>query len=60
MKSEVYKTQVVTREVVFARITDAAANIKKFEDQLRRTKPDLHTRFAERTEVGGGTFEYLL
>jgi ribosome-associated translation inhibitor RaiA len=60
MKSKVYKTKVDTRDEMFASISDAAARIKKLEDQLRRTKRDLHTRFAERTEGDGGIFEYLL
>jgi len=44
---------------LFARIADAAARIKKREDQLTRTKRDLRTRVAEYTEVDGGIFEHL-
>jgi hypothetical protein len=38
---------------------DAAARIKKREDQLRRTKRDFHTRVAKCFEVEGGIFEHL-
>jgi hypothetical protein len=44
---------------LFARITDAAARIKKREDQLRRTR-DVRTRVAKCTEVHCGIFEHLL
>jgi len=40
-KCEVYKRKVGTRNELFARILDAAARIKKREDQLRRTKRNL-------------------
>jgi len=60
MKSEVYKRRVDTRNELFARILDAAARIKKREDQLRRTTRDLQTRGAKCTEVDGGIFERLL
>jgi hypothetical protein len=36
MKSKSYKRELDTREKSFARITDAAARMKKREDQLRR------------------------
>jgi hypothetical protein len=45
---------------LFARILDAAVNIKKCEDQLRRKTRDLRTRVAKCIEVNGGIFEYLL
>jgi len=45
---------------LIAQILDAAARIKKHEDQLRRTTRDLRTRVAKWTEVGGGIFEQLL
>ena len=45
---------------LLAHILDAAARIKKSEDQLRRTTRDLRTRFAKCTEVDGGIFEHLL
>jgi hypothetical protein len=60
MKSEVYKRTVDARDELLARILDAAACIKKREDQLRRTTRDLHTRAAKCTEVNGGIFEHLL
>jgi hypothetical protein len=39
---------------------DAAACIKKREDQMRRTARDLRTRVAEWTEGDGGISEHLL
>jgi hypothetical protein len=45
---------------LLARILDAAAYIKKREDQLRRTTRDLRTRVAKCTEVDGGILEHLL
>jgi hypothetical protein len=60
MKSKVYKRNVYTRDELLARILDAAARIKKREDQLRRTTRDLRTRVAKCTEVDGGIFEHLL
>jgi hypothetical protein len=60
MKGEVYKRKVDTRHELFACIFDAAARIKKREDQLRRTTRDLRTRVAKCTEVDGAIFEYLL
>jgi hypothetical protein len=54
MKSEVYERNVDARKELLARISDAAACIKKREDPLRRTKYDL------RTEVDDGIFERLL
>jgi hypothetical protein len=60
MKSEVYNRKVDTRDELLARILDAAARIKKREDQLRRTTRDLRTRVAKGSEVDGGIFEHLL
>jgi hypothetical protein len=60
MTSEVYKRKADTRDELLAHILDAAASIKKREDQLRRTTRDLHTRAAKYIEVGGGIFEHLL
>jgi len=51
---------VDTRKELLAHILDAAACIKKREDQLRRTTRDLRTRVAKCTEVDGGIFEHLL
>jgi hypothetical protein len=39
---------------------DAAARIKKREEQLRRTTRDLRTRVEKCTEVGGGIYGHLL
>jgi hypothetical protein len=35
MKGEVYKRKLITRDEILARVLDAAARIKKSEDQLR-------------------------
>jgi len=59
MKNNIYKTKVVTRAELPFRISDAAASIKKCEDQLRRTTRHFRTRFAKCTEVGRGIFENL-
>jgi len=54
-------TQLVRpREEFLTRILDAAASIKKHEDQLRRTTHDLRTRVAKCTEADGGFIERLL
>jgi hypothetical protein len=50
---------VDTRYELPCRISDAAARVKKREDQLRRTTRDLRTRVAKCTEVDGGIFEPL-
>ena len=60
MKSEVYKRKVDTRDELVARILDAAACIKKSEDQLRWKTRDFPTQVAKCTEVDGGIFEQLL
>jgi hypothetical protein len=60
MSSEIYKRKGDTRDELFARVLDAAAPIKKREDQLRRTTRDFRTRVAKRIEVDGGIFEHLL
>jgi hypothetical protein len=54
MRSEVCKRKVVRRDELFPRILDAAASIKKREDQLRRTTRALLTQVAKCTEVEGG------
>ena len=48
-----------TRRIV-TRILDAAALIKKSEDQFRRIKGDRRTWVAKCTAVDGGIFEHLL
>jgi hypothetical protein len=45
---------------LLASILDAAARIKKREDQLRRTTRHLRTRVAKCTEVDGGILQHLL
>jgi len=60
MKSEVYRRKMDKPKELIARTSDAAACIKKREDQLRRTTRDLRTRVAKCTEVGGGIFESIL
>jgi hypothetical protein len=58
MRTKVCKTKLDTREELLALILNAAARIKKSEDQLRRTTRDLRTRVAKWTEVDGGIFEH--
>jgi hypothetical protein len=48
------------RDELLARILDAAARIKKFEDQLRRTTRDLLKRVAKGIEFEGDILEHLL
>ena len=60
MKSGRYKRKVDTRDEPLVRILDAAVCVNNGEDQLRRTAPDLRTRFAKCVEVDGGIFEQLL
>ena len=60
MKSEIYVLNIDTPDELLARILDAAACVKKCEDQLRRTTRELRTRIAKCTEVDGGIFEHLL
>jgi hypothetical protein len=47
MKSKVYKREVAKRQEFLARIFDAAACVKRREDQLRRTTRDIRTRAAK-------------
>jgi hypothetical protein len=60
MKNEVYKGKMDTRDELLARILDAAARIKKREDQIRRTTRDLRTRVVKCTEVDGGGFRIFI
>ena len=60
LNSEIHKRNVDTPEELLVRILDAAACIKKREDQLRRTTRDLRTRVAKCTEVDGGILERSL
>ena len=56
MKREVYRRKVDTRDELLAHILDAAACLKKRDDQLRRTSHDFRTRVAKCTEIDGGIF----
>ena len=60
MDSEVYQRKVDTADELLARILDAAACIKKCEDQMRRTARDLRARVEKCVEVGGRICEHLL
>jgi hypothetical protein len=60
MKGAVYERQVNTRDELLVHILDAAARIKKCEDQLRQKTHDLRTRAAKCIEVEDGIFEYSL
>ena len=51
MKNSFRKQRWIHETKLLAYILDAAAHIKKREDQLRRTKRDLCTRVAQRIEV---------
>ena len=55
LKKEVHKLKVDTPDELLTRILDAAACIKRHEDQLRRTAGGLRTRVAECREVNSGT-----
>jgi hypothetical protein len=57
MEGEIYKRKVDSRDELLARILDAAARIKKRENQLRRTTHDFRTRVEKYTEVDGAIFE---
>ena len=59
MKSEVYERKVETGDELFACVLDAAACIKKRQEELRRTTRHLLTLFAKYIEVDVGTFECL-
>jgi hypothetical protein len=60
MKSEIHRRMVDMQDELLARNLDAAARIKKREDQLRRITRDIRTQVAKRIEVDGGIFENLL
>jgi hypothetical protein len=60
MKSEVYERKVNRRDELLAYILDAAASVKKREDQLKRTTHDLRKQSAKCTEDDGGIIEYSL
>jgi hypothetical protein len=48
-----------TRQKLLVSILDAAASMKKSEDQPKRKTRDLRTGVAKCTEVDGGNFEHL-
>ena len=54
------KERLDTPDKLPTRILDAAARIKKREDQLRRTTRDLRTRVSKCSDVDGGIFKNLL
>jgi hypothetical protein len=56
MKSGVYKRKVDKPDELLDSILDAAACIKKREDQLRRTTRDLRTRVAKLSGADFQTF----
>jgi hypothetical protein len=45
---------------LLAHVLDAAAHVKKREDQLRRTTRHLRTGFAKWFDIHGEIFEHLL
>jgi hypothetical protein len=57
VESEDYKRNVDRQEEMLSRNMDAAARMKKIEDQLRRTTRDFQSRSAKFTEVDCGFFE---
>jgi hypothetical protein len=59
LKSESDKRRVDTPDELLAGIFDAAARMRKREDQLRRTTCYLHTRVSKCIEVDSGIFEKL-
>jgi len=58
--SEIYERNVNRRDELLVCNLDAAANVKKREDQLRRTTHDLRKRLVKCTEEDGGIFEQSL
>jgi len=57
-KGEVDKRKVDIPDELLASILDAAARLKKREDQVRRSKCDLRSRDAKCAEADGGIFEH--
>jgi len=60
MESEDYERKVDKPEDMVASVLDAAACIKRHEDQPRRSILDVLTRVAKCIEMDGGIFEHLL
>jgi NTP pyrophosphatase (non-canonical NTP hydrolase) len=50
VESEVYKRKMETRDELRACILYSTGHTKKGEDELRRTKRDIRTRVAKRTQ----------
>jgi len=59
MNSEVHRRKENIRDEVLALSLDAAARIKKHEDQMRRTTRHLRTRVAKCVDFEGGIFEHV-
>jgi hypothetical protein len=59
MNSEVYRRNENVRDELLALSLDAAARIKKHEDELRRTTRHLRTQVAKCIDFEGGIFEHL-
>ena len=59
IKSEGHRRTLDTPDELLASSSEAAACIKKREDQLRRTARDLHAQGSQRVEVDGEIFEHL-
>ena len=60
IKNEVCKRKMNARDELLARISNAAATVKKSEGRLRRTTPHLRTRTIKCIEVDCKIFEHLL
>jgi hypothetical protein len=60
MKNEVRKRKVNIRDILLARILDAAAHIGKGENRLRRITRDLRTQVVKCTEVDDGIVEHFI
>ena len=56
VKSEIYRRKLDTRGELLARIVDAAAKIKKHENQIMRTTHGLRTPLAKCTGLHCGIF----
>jgi hypothetical protein len=54
VKSEVYKRQVDSCDELLSRISDAAACMKKRDEEFGLATRDLRTRVAKCVEVDGG------
>jgi hypothetical protein len=59
-KERSLREKVDKRDEFLARIMNAAASLKKREDQPRRATRDLRTRVGKFMEVGNGIFEHTV